>query len=122
MAIESNRDLLVWQKGMVLAKQCYSLVRTFPTEELYVMSAQIRKAAISVPANIAEGHGREHTRDFTRFLRISQGSLKEIETELLLSVDVDLAKQGAIEPILATTDELGRMQRALVRSLESKLI
>ncbi|MFP6673929.1 MAG: four helix bundle protein [Pirellulaceae bacterium] len=93
MTINSYRDLQVWQKGMVLAKECYFLTREFPREEMYGMTLQIRRAAASVPANIAEGYGRESTGDYIRFLRVSQGSLKELETNHLLSAEVELTSQ-----------------------------
>src|SRR5215813_4691757 len=75
MKIESYQDLDTWKLGMEIAEDCYRLTRTFPKEELFGMSFQIRKASSSVPANIAEGYGRESTRDYIRFLQIAQGSL-----------------------------------------------
>ncbi len=120
MPIDSYRDLQVWQKGMALAKQCYLLTREFPKEEMYGMTSQIRRAATSIPANIAEGYGRESTGDYVKFLRIAQGSLKELETHLLLSAEVDLTTRDMTKPLLTTTDEIGRMLRSLVRSLQSK--
>lgn len=120
--IESYRDLLVWQKGMSLAKECYFLTREFPKEEMYGMTSQVRRAATSVPANIAEGYGREGTRDYIRFLRIAQGSLKELETHLLLAADVEIITRTRVNPLLASAEEVGRMLRALVRSLQSKPI
>jgi four helix bundle protein len=85
VAIHSFKDLEVWQMAMTLAADCYHLTARFPKEEIYSMTAQIRRAAASVPANIAEGHGRENTGAFIQFLRIAQGSLKELETHLLLA-------------------------------------
>jgi len=89
-AINSYRDLQVWQDGMALAETCYRLAKDLPREELFAMSSQIRRSASSVPANIAEGHGRENTQSFIQYLRIAQGSLKELETHLLLSARVGL--------------------------------
>ncbi len=120
MSIDSYRDLVVWQKGMELAKQCYYITRSFPKEERFGMSLQIRKSSSSVPANIAEGYGRESTGDYIRFLKIAQGSLKEMETHLLLSAEVELTRHDKISPSLDLSDEIGRMLRALIRSLESK--
>ena len=82
--IESYEDLEVWQLAMTLAEQCYQLTATFPREETYGLSAQIRRAAVSIPANIAEGYGRNQTGNFLNFLRIAQGSVRELETHLLL--------------------------------------
>jgi four helix bundle protein len=84
LRIKSYRDLRVWQDSMTLAESCYQLTGNFPREEMFGLTSQIRRSASSVAANIAEGHGREHTRSFIQQLRIAQGSLKELETHLLL--------------------------------------
>jgi four helix bundle protein len=88
--IRSYQDLRVWQKGMGLAEACYLLTRRFPKDEVFGMTSQIRRAATSVPANIAEGYGRDSKGEYIQFLRISQGSLKELETHLTLSRRVGL--------------------------------
>ncbi len=119
--IQSYKDLLVWQKAMKLSVSCYELTKAFPKEELYGMASQIRRASVSIPANIAEGHGREHTRSFVQFLRIAQGSLKELETHLLLAEQVQLVHADALVSAYSMTDEIGRMLRALIRSLQDKL-
>lgn len=116
--IQSYRDLKVWQLGMSLAVECYRLTRTFPKEEMFGMTSQIRRAAVSIPANIAEGNGREQTGAYIQFLRISQGGLKELETHLLLSSQVNICSEPAAAPLLKLTDQLGRMLRALIRNLE----
>ena len=120
MSVESYRDLRVWQFGIELAKQCYSLTKSFPKEEMFGLTSQIRRAATSVPANIAEGYGRENTGEYIRFLRISQGSLKELETHLIVSREVDIADRASVKSLLDRTDELGRMLRSLIRKLEGK--
>ena len=116
--IQSYRDLKVWQLGMSLAVECYRLTRTFPKEEMFGMTSQIRRAAVSISANIAEGNGREQTGAYIQFLRISQGGLKELETHLLLSSQVNICSEPAAAPLLKLTDQLGRMLRALIRNLE----
>jgi four helix bundle protein len=118
--IESYRDLKVWQQGMALAKACYLLTRMFPRDELFGMTSQIRRASASIPANIAEGNGRENTREYIHFLRIAQGSLKELETHLLLAREVDLATPSDVQSLLTQADQVGRMLRALIRSLQAK--
>jgi four helix bundle protein len=118
--VNSYRDLRVWQDAMTLAEACYGLTRAFPREELFGMSTQIRRSAASIPANIVEGHGREHTGSFVQFLRIAQGSLKELETHLLLAERVQLVPAGALNPLLSNCDELGRMLRSLIRSLQRR--
>lgn len=117
-AIESYKDLLVWQKAVDLSVGCYRLSGDLPREEMYGLTQQIRRASVSVAANIAEGHGRETTGAFVHFLRIAQGSLKELETHLILSERVGLIAAGQTGALQGTCDELGRMLRALIRSLQ----
>ena len=105
---------------MNIATSCYTQAKTFPRDGMYGMTAPIRRAAVSVPANIAEGQGREQTGSFLQFLRIAQGSLKELETHLLLAERVEFMTSQASQPLLLACDELGRMLRALIRSLEAK--
>src|SRR5580658_5141886 len=99
---------------MTLAESCYLLTKGFPRDEMFGMTSQIRRAASSIPANIAEGHGRESTRSFVQYLRIAQGSLKEVETHLLLAARVKLVSQERIETILDGCQQIGRMLRALI--------
>lgn len=120
MTISSYRDLKVWQAGMALAKASYLLTRRFPKAELFGLISQIRRAAVSIPANIAEGNGRENTGDYIQFLRIAQGSLKELETHLILAHEVEICPSQATHPLLEQADQLGRMLRALIRSLQEK--
>jgi four helix bundle protein len=119
--IQSFKDLLVWQKALTLSVLCYELTKAFPKDEMYGMTAQTRRASVSVPANIAEGHGREHTRSFIQFRRVAQGSIKELETHLMLAEQVNLAPAAALAPAYAMTDEIGRMLRTLIRALQEKL-
>ncbi|MDF5728709.1 MAG: four helix bundle protein [Rhizonema sp. PD38] len=114
--IQSYRDLRVWQKGMDLAEACYAVTKTFPKEEMYGITSQIRRAVVSIPANIAGGYGQE----YIQFLRIAQGSLKELETHLLLAVRVKIATDQAVNPIVNECKTLGRMLRFLIRSLDTK--
>jgi len=105
---------------MTLAESCYRLTGQFPPDELFGLTSQIRRAAASVPANIAEGHGRENTGSFVQYLRISQGSLKELETHLLLAERVGTLPALNLPPVLAQCESLGKMLRALIRSLQDK--
>src|SRR3990172_8349224 len=107
MPIEFYQDLIVWQKAMDLAEQCYRVTKRFPKDELFGMTSQIRRSAASIPANIAEGWGREGTREYIQFLRVAQGSLKELETHLILSRRVGLMAQAQVTPLLALTMEVG---------------
>ena len=117
---KSYRDLKVWQDSMQLAEDCYMLTRRFPKDETYGMSSQIRRSAVSVPANIAEGHGRESIGAFVQFLRIAQGSLKELETHLILAKRVKLALEELIDTLLLKTEIIGKMLRSLIRSIQVK--
>ena len=105
---------------MALAEASYRITAEFPRDEAYGMTAQIRRAAVSIPANIAEGHGRESTRSFVQFLRMAQGSLKELETHLLLAQRVSVTTIEAAEPLLRECDEIGRMLRAMIRTLQER--
>jgi four helix bundle protein len=117
---KSYQDLRVWQNAMTLAEHCYQVTSAFPKEEMYGLTAQMRRSAVSIAANIAEGHGRESTGAFVQFLRNAQGSLKELETHLLLATRVKLTSQIKTQPLLMQCDELGRMLRSLIRSLQRK--
>ena len=120
-AIKSYRDLTVWQDAMDLAESLYRVTSPFPKEEMFGLTSQIRRAAASVAANIAEGHGRERTQSFIQFLRQSQGSLKELETHLLLAERVGRLEAGNLTPLLDQCESLGKRLRALIRSLQERV-
>ncbi|WP_293139668.1 four helix bundle protein [Okeania sp. SIO3I5] len=90
--INSFKDLKIWQKGMDIAEKSYFLTKLFPKDELYGMVQQIRRSAVSIPANIAEGYGRRYTGEYLRFLNVAQGSINELETHLILSGRVGLCE------------------------------
>jgi four helix bundle protein len=115
--VESYKDLLVWQKAMDLVVECYRLTQKFPTNELYGLTSQIRRGAVSVPANIAEGFGRWHSKDFVRFLLNANGSLKEVETHLLISERLSLLQRPEMQRAMGLSEELGRMLAALRQKL-----
>jgi four helix bundle protein len=119
-AINSYRDLQIWQDGMALAEICYRLAKDLPREELFAMSSQIRRSASSIPANIAEGHGRENTQSFIQYLRIAQGSLKELETHLLLAQRVELLNAMQLQAPMDQCNVLGKRLRSLIRSLQQR--
>ncbi len=116
--IKSYRDLIVWQKGMALARQVYLVTGRFPDDEKFGLISQLRRAAVSVPSNIAEGHARSSRSDYARFLHISRGSLYEIETQIMLSEDFNYLNQNDSSDILTTTSEIGRMLNSLIRKIE----
>jgi four helix bundle protein len=111
--INSHRDLVVWQKAMDLAVDVYRLTQGFPKSEMYGLTGQIRRAAASVPANIAEGHARGTTKDYTHFLSIAKGSLMETETFLMLSVRLGYLTEEASASTLALITEISKMLTAL---------
>ena len=120
--IRSYRDLEVWRLGMRLAASVYRMTVEFPASERYGLTSQLQRCAVSIPSNIAEGHERDSTRDFLRFLSMSQGSLAELETQLLLASELELASSDAIEPLLSSTAELGRMLNGLQNKLRQRLM
>ena len=119
-AINSYSDLQVWQDAMDLAALCYRLAKSLPREELFAMSSQVRRSASSIPANIAEGHGRENTQSFIQYLRIAQGSLKELETHLLLWQRVGLFAEEQVVAPMDRCVRLGKQLRSLIRSLQQR--
>ena len=118
--ITDYRDLDVWNESMSLAADIYEMTRTFPREEMFGMTSQMRRASVSVAANIAEGYGRQQTKPFIQFLRISQGSLKEVETLLLLAERVGLVSGEAARIALERCQRIGKMLVGLVRKLDLK--
>jgi four helix bundle protein len=116
-AIQSYRDLRVWQLGMDLAADAYRVTKAWPKDELYGLTSQARRSSASVPANIAEGFGREASGSFVQFLRQAQGSLKEFETHILLAARVDLLDERTCARLLAQSEDIGRMLGALIRKV-----
>jgi four helix bundle protein len=115
--LKSYRDLLVWQKAMELTIEIYRFSNDFPKSEVYGLTSQLRRAGVSVPSNIAEGYGRGSRKEYVQFLCISQGSLKELETQVILAQRLNYGSKAAAEGLLGLSDEVGRMLGALIRSL-----
>ena len=111
------KDLIVWQKAMDLAVEVYRLTKKMPKDELYGLTNQLRRAAVSVPSNIAEGNGRASTGDYVRFLIISRGSVAEVETQMLLCVRIGYFTQEDIEATLSLCDETGRLLNTIIKKL-----
>ena len=118
--IRSFKDLDIWRVSMALCTACYRATASFPRDEIFGLTSQIRRAAVSIPANIAEGYGRETTASYIQFLRISQGSLKELETLLLVAEDVELLADMKATALLGEADRISRMLRNFIRALERK--
>jgi four helix bundle protein len=117
--IESYRDLKVWERAMELVTESYKLTKLLPRTEIYGLSSQIQRSAVSIPANIAEGHGREHLGDYLRHLSIARGSLAELETHLLIANRLALIRETELDPVLALADEVSRMLSGLTRKLKT---
>lgn len=113
------KDLLVWQKAMDLVAVTYQLVKLLPKEEQYDLASQMRRAAVSVPSNIAEGQGRKSDREFLRFLSIARGSRAELETQLLLSVRLGYLSAKQVAPALSLCAEIGKMLFSLAETLSN---
>jgi four helix bundle protein len=117
--LQSYQGLRVWQQAMLLAEICYRHTTVFPKDELFGLTSQIRRAAASIPANIAEGYGRGSRGAYTHFLRIAQGSCNELETHLLLASRVLGDVTARPEPVLKQADMVGKMLQGLIQSLRS---
>src|ERR1043165_9242126 len=109
MAVESFRDLIAWQRAFELTREVYRLTSIFPSEERFGLTAQLRRASVSIAGNIAEGSGRFTSRDFLSFLSHSRGSVKETESHLLVAVGVDLITEARAARALELTDETSRL-------------
>ena len=118
MAISDYRDLEVWQLAMELVVGCHKCSASFPSEEKFGLTSQLRRAAVSVPANIAEGHGRASTKAFLNHLSIATGSLKEVETHLLIAIRLGYVTGDDVVPLLEMSSRVGRMLTGLKRSLD----
>jgi four helix bundle protein len=116
--IESHRDLIVWRKSMDLAVEAYRLTESFPIHERYGLTSQIRRSCSSVPANIAEGYGRESSGAYAQQLRAAQGSLKEFETHVELAHRIGMVNEANLSNVLKSSEEIGKMLRSLIRAIE----
>ena len=117
MRIEGYRGLMVWQKGMALCKEVYRVTRGLPEEERFGLTSQLRRAAVSVPSNIAEGHSRMATGDYRHHLQMARGSAAEVETQLLLCVELELLPAPAVETALGLCVEISKMSSSLITKL-----
>jgi four helix bundle protein len=113
----SHRDQYIWQRGIYLCELCYNLTKFFHPSELYGLTSQIRRASISVPANIAEGYGRVSRKEYVRYLQIALGSLRELDTHLVIAERVALVSQQQISPVFKEVDELSRLIVSTINKL-----
>jgi four helix bundle protein len=117
--VKSYKDLLVWQKGISLVKKIYHLTQTFPDAEKFGLVSQMRRAAVSIPSNIAEGQARRARKEFIQFLSHSEGSVAELETQVILGVELGYCALADTQEITALTTELSKMLDSLRRKLET---
>jgi|SRR5262245_42431667 four helix bundle protein len=117
-SIESHRDLVMWQKSMDLAVAAYRLTDAFPVHERYGLTSQIRRSCASIPANIAEGYGRESAGAYAQQLKVAQGSLKEFETHVELASRIGIVDESTLSNVLKSSEEVGKMLRSLIRAVE----
>ncbi len=117
-AIKTYKDLLVWQKAMVLVTEIYRVSSKFPQNEIYGLTSQIRRSAVSVPSNIAEGYGRNATGDYKRFLQIALASLFELQTQLEISLNLDYCSKENFEIAIEKSYELERMLSSLISKIK----
>jgi four helix bundle protein len=116
----SYKDLVVWQKGIALGKLIYQLTKNFPSEEKFGLVAQIRRAAVSIPSNVAEGQARHSTGEFIQSISHAEGSLAELDTQLILIIELKFCSGAAAEPSFALVTEIRRMLNALRRKLATR--
>jgi four helix bundle protein len=118
--IRSYRDLEIWKRSVELVTRIYSVTKDFPKSESYTLGDQIRRAALSIPSNIAEGHARQHRKEFRQSLFIALGSLAELETQLIITGELGLLEKDNLNQFLSEMDSIGKMTRALIKRLQAK--
>jgi four helix bundle protein len=118
--LKNYKELQVWQKAYQFCLEIYKATRTFPKDEKYGLTSQIRRATISIPSNIAEGYGRKSSGEYIQSLYIAYGSTCELETQLLLSSDLGYIEKADLEGLLKSVGDIERMLKALMRSLQKK--
>ena len=117
--VTTYKDLVVWQKGIELVNEMYVVTRIFPKEEMFGLTNQLRRAAISIPANIAEGWGRSSTKNYVQFIKISLGSLFELETLIIIAKDQNYLEEQIMNKISVEITEIGKMLNKLIHNLEN---
>ena len=120
MKLQSYKDFIVWQKAMDLTVEVYRLVKFLPREETYALSDQMRRAAVSIPSNIAEGQGRNSTKEFINFLAVARGSQTELETQLQICVKLKYFSEDEAGVALSLCEEISKMLNALILKLKSR--
>ena len=120
MIVKSYRDLIVWQKSLDSVDLIYDVTESFPSKEVYGLTNQLRRAGVSIPSNIAEGHARQSTPEFIRFLSIARGSLAEVETQLIIANRRHYLQSDKLDNMMLLSDEISRMLVSLMNKLREK--
>ena len=120
MSVKSYRDLIVWQKSLDLVDMIYDVTASFPATERYGLTNQLRRAGVSIPSNIAEGHARQSRQEFKRFLSIASGSLAEAETQLIIANRRHYLRSEKLEELMSLSDEISKMLASLMRKLGAR--
>ena len=116
--IKSHKDLKIWQKGIVIVKEIYLMCQSLPKEELYALQSQLKRSAVSIPSNIAEGYGRHYTKNYIQFLNIARGSLLELETQVTIARELDFITKEIFEKNIELITEESKMINAFIKSIE----
>lgn len=116
---KSYRDLIVWQKAILLVTEIYKVTERFPNREMYVLASQMRRAAVSIPSNIAEGRSRSTSKDFAHFLYMALGSATELETQLIISANLKYVSKENIDQVNPLLSEVCRMLHGMIKKLEA---
>ena len=120
--IKSYKDLIIWKKSMELVRLIYELTNKFPQSEIYGLTSQMRRAAVAIPSNIAEGYGRRSSKEYLQFLSIAYGSSLELETQIILSNDLKLVREIEVRNILILLEEIKKMLYVLMFKIKQKSI
>jgi len=121
MPLKHYQELVAWQLAMDVAEEVHRLTRSFPRDEMFALTSQVRRSAVSVPSNIAEGQGRGGPKEFVQFLNVSIGSLQEAETQLILGSRFGYVTDKNLEHVLEMSNEVGRVNNGLIRAAVKKL-
>jgi len=113
------KELIVWRKSIDLVTDIYAVTSIFPKEELYGLTSQIRRSSISIPSNIAEGHSRRSTNDYVQFLKIARGSCAELETQLIISKNLDYLNLEKFQILIEKASEISKMLNAVITKLQT---
>lgn len=122
MSVQSCKDLKVWQKSIELVKSIYKASDFLPKEEQYGLCSQVRRSAVSVASNIAEGHARDSTKEYLRFISVALGSLSELQTQFIIIKELNFLNDDLVGEVNSISDEVGKMLRGLQKSLKLKLV